>query len=52
MGTWSVLAGLVLGLVFGGGMTYAFLPSTGESRTHLGHRESRGHRGPGAPKGH
>ena len=47
MDTRSILAGLVIGLVFGGGVTYAFLPSTGEQ----GPPGPQGEQGPLGPEG-
>jgi hypothetical protein len=47
MDTRSILAGLVIGLVFGGGVTYAFLPSTGEP----GPSGPQGEQGPPGPEG-
>lgn len=47
MDTRSILAGLVIGLVFGGGVTYAFLPSTGEP----GPTGPQGEQGPPGPEG-
>lgn len=47
MDTRSILAGLVIGLVFGGGVTYAFLPSIGEQ----GQPGPQGEQGPPGPEG-
>ena len=53
MDTRSILAGLVIGLVFGGGVTYAFLPSTGEPGPPgpQGEQGSPGPEGPQGPQG-
>jgi hypothetical protein len=50
MDTRSIIAGLVIGLVFGGGVTYAFLPSTGEPGP-LGPQGEQGPTGPEGPPG-
>jgi len=47
MDTRSILAGLVIGLVFGGGVTYAFIPSMGEP----GPPGPQGEPGPPGPEG-
>jgi hypothetical protein len=47
MDTRSIIAGLVIGLVFGGGVTYAFLPSMGEP----GPPGPQGEQGPTGPEG-
>ena len=56
MDTRSILAGLVIGLVFGGGVTYAFLPSTGEPgppgpQGEPGPPGTEGSQGPPGPQG-